>query len=100
MEILLLPMLVFVFVVTVIILYNRLSNYKNKADKSWQTYQAQLKKQQKFQDTTPLSIDPELETARLNYNKYATGYNRIIQKFPTSFMAAMAGYKEREIIEL
>ena len=99
MEILFLPLLVFVFVVVVIVLFNRLSTFKNKTDRSWQAYQAQLKKQQEFQDTTSSSINPELETARLNYNKKAAAYNRIIQTFPTSFMAAMAGYKEREIVE-
>lgn len=99
MEVLLLPLLVFVFVVVVIVLFNRLSTYKNKTDKSWRSYQAKLKKQQELKDVDNHSPDTGLENSRLDYNKKAAVYNRIIQKFPTSFMAAMAGYKEREIIE-
>lgn len=99
MEILLLPLLVFVSVITVIVLYNKLTNYKKRADKSWQVYRVQLKKKQELQDANNHSFDAELENSRLDYNKKATAYNRIIQKFPTSFMAEMAGYKTREIYE-
>lgn len=98
MEILLLPMLVFVFVVVVIILYNRLSNFKKKVDKSWSSLQTQQKKQQDLQGVNNHSSNAELESARLDYNKKATAFNKIIQKFPTSFMAEMAGYKTRKIV--
>ncbi len=91
-------MLVFVFVVVVIILYNRLSNFKKKVDKSWQSLQTQLKKEQNLQDAKSYSLNAELETTRLDYNTKAAAYNKIIQKFPTSFMAEMAGYKERKIL--
>ena len=97
MEILLLPMLVFVFVVVVIVLYNRMSNVRKKVDKSWKAFQHQLTKQQELQDVNNHSINDELENLRLDYNKKATAYNRIIQKFPTSFMASMSGYKARKL---
>ena len=98
MEVLFLPLLVFVFVIVVIILFNRLSTYKNKTDKSWQAYQAQLKKQSQPENIKNDSSIAELKNRRLEYNKKAAAYNRIIQTFPTSFMAAMAGFKEREIV--
>lgn len=99
MEILLLPLLVFVFVITVIVLYNQMSNYKKKADKSWRVFRSQLKKQKEAQDIKTHSSDSELENARLDYNNKAAAYNRIIQKFPFSFMAEMTGDKTREIYE-
>ena len=98
MEILILPILVFLFVIIVIVLFNRRSIYKQKVDKSWNALQIQLKKQNNIPaDQNKISPDPGLENARHEYNKIVSQYNKIIQKFPTSFMANMAGYEAREL---
>lgn len=98
MEILILPILVFIFVLAVIILFNRLSNFKKKVDKSWNALQIQLKKQIELPtDQKSSHLDSSPESARNEYNKIAAQYNKIIQKFPTSIMAGMAGYSTREM---
>ena len=95
MEILILPLLVLIFVILVIVLFSRLTTYKKKAEESWQTYEILQKKQL---DSKDHSVVANLENARLDYNKKATAYNRLIEKFPTSFMASMSGYLHRDLI--
>lgn len=100
MEILILPILVFIFVVVVILLFYRLANYKKKTDKAWNIFQIQYNILQEFtaeQKNNVLISD--VENARKQYNKIATHYNKIIQTFPTSLMANMAGYQPREILD-
>lgn len=99
MEVLLLPLLVFVFVIVVIVFYNRMSNVKKKADISWKAFQHQSNKKQELNGEDHHSKNDDLENLRLDYIKKATAYNRIIQKFPTSFMASMSGYKARDLYE-
>ncbi len=97
MEIIILPILVFVFVVIVIVLYNCLSTYKKKVDKSWDALQIQVNKQNNLPlDHKNNSLDSSVEIAQNEYNKIVARYNKIIQTFPTSIMAAMAGYDVRE----
>lgn len=101
MEILILPILVFIFVIVVIVLFNRLSSYKKKVDKSWKALQIEIKNQTELSAEKEInSIDSEIRNARIEYNKIATRYNKIIQTFPTSIMANMAGYGTRELEEL
>ena len=98
MEVIFLPVLVFVFVVVAIVLFYRLSSLKEKAAKSWQSYQTELKKRQQLPGLNDHLPDAEMEKKKKDYNRNAHSYNRLINKFPTSLMAAMAGYQEREII--
>jgi hypothetical protein len=100
MEILILPILVFIFVIVVIVLFNRLANYKKKTDKAWNTFQIHYKKQQEFTVEQKRNVQfSDVENARKEYNKTAARYNRIIQTFPTSLMANMVGYQERQILD-
>ena len=100
MEILILPILVFIFVIVVIVLFNRLANYKKKTDKAWNIFQIKYKNLQEFTGEQKSNIPfSDVENARKEYNKIATRYNKIIQTFPTSLMANMAGYQARKILE-